>query len=108
MGRQLNRLMAKAVVSCKQAGLYCDGGGLYLQVSPSGSKTWIFRYRFVLPRKLRDMGLGLSQNLGHEEIMTTLGNYGAVSTQRQGEIMRDFAIRRNTDSPSFNSCIENK
>jgi len=58
MGRQLNRLSAKTVASKKHPGLYCDGGGLYLQVTPSGTKTWIFRFRSPLTQKLRDMGLG--------------------------------------------------
>jgi integrase len=58
MGRQLNRLSAKEVISKKTPGLFCDGGGLYLQVTASGSKTWIFRYRSPVTQKLRDMGLG--------------------------------------------------
>jgi hypothetical protein len=37
-------------------GYYGDGGGLYLQVAPAGSKSWIFR--FALARKRREMGLG--------------------------------------------------
>ncbi|MBI3041472.1 MAG: integrase arm-type DNA-binding domain-containing protein [Betaproteobacteria bacterium] len=56
--RQLNRLSARTIASKQEPGLYCDGGGLYLQIAPSGSKTWIFRYRSPLTRKLRDMGLG--------------------------------------------------
>ena len=56
--RQLNRLTARAIATKQKPGLYCDGGGLYLQVSPSRSKAWIFRYRSPLTQKLRDMGLG--------------------------------------------------
>ena len=37
-------------------GLYGDGGGLYLQVGPSGSKSWILR--FMLLGRARAMGLG--------------------------------------------------
>jgi len=33
-----------------------DGGGLYLQVAPGGSKSWLFR--FMLYGKAREMGLG--------------------------------------------------
>lgn len=36
--------------------MYADGGGLYLQVSASGSKSWVFRY--TVNGKKRDMGLG--------------------------------------------------
>ena len=37
-------------------GYYGDGAGLWLQVSPSRSKSWIFR--FTLSGKQREMGLG--------------------------------------------------
>jgi integrase len=32
-----------------------------------------------------------SQNLGHEEVLTTFRSYGAVGTRRQGEIIRELA-----------------
>ena len=65
--RQLNRLSAKTIAFKKHPGMYCDGGGLYLQVTPSGSKTWIFRFRSALTRKLRDMGLGALHTVGLPE-----------------------------------------
>jgi len=37
-------------------GRYCDGGGLYLQVKPGGSKSWLFRYK--VEGKSRMIGLG--------------------------------------------------
>jgi integrase len=37
-------------------GMYGDGGGLYLQVSAAGTKSWSFR--FMLHAKAREMGLG--------------------------------------------------
>lgn len=40
----------------KEPGYYGDGGGLYLQVSKAGTKSWIFRYS--LNKKSREMGLG--------------------------------------------------
>ncbi len=36
--------------------MYPDGGGLYLQVTGAGAKSWI--YRFMLRGKAREMGLG--------------------------------------------------
>lgn len=56
MALSLNRLSALAVGRAKVPGYYCDGGGLLLQVSRSGSKSWIFRYR--MNGKQREMGLG--------------------------------------------------
>lgn len=65
--RQLNRLSAKTIASKRHPGLYCDGGGLYLQVTPAGGRTWIFRFRSPLTRKLRDMGLGPLHSVGLPE-----------------------------------------
>ncbi len=56
MKRQLLRLSTKEVVNKRKPGYYCDGGGLYLQVSEAGSKSWIFR--FAMNGKERQMGLG--------------------------------------------------
>jgi integrase len=36
--------------------MHADGGGLYLTIAPSGSRSWIFRYQ--RHGKRRDMGLG--------------------------------------------------
>lgn len=38
------------------AGRYPDGGGLYLQITPTGARSWIFRYRAA--GRERQMGLG--------------------------------------------------
>jgi integrase len=56
MARTLGRLSALAVKKATAKGLYADGGGLYLQVSTGGAKSWI--YRFTLLSRSRDMGLG--------------------------------------------------
>jgi len=65
--RQLNRLTARTISTKRKPSLYCDGGGLYLQVAPSGNKSWIFRYRSPLTQKLRDMGLGAVHAVGLSE-----------------------------------------
>lgn len=54
--RMLNRLTAVQVARAKKPGTYCDGGGLYLQVTRTLAKSWLFRYmRSGVPR---GMGLG--------------------------------------------------
>ena len=50
------RMAALAVTKVKKPGMHPDGGGLYLQVSKSGAKSWIYRY--TLNGKARYMGLG--------------------------------------------------
>lgn len=56
MARKMQRLSVKTVESKKAPGYYADGGGLYLQVSSSGTKSWLFR--FMLRGRAREMGLG--------------------------------------------------
>lgn len=56
MARQLHRLPPRAAITTSVAGRYSDGGGLYLVVSPTGSRKWVFRFRWR--GKLSDMGLG--------------------------------------------------
>lgn len=54
--RQIHRLNALRVAKEVAPGYHADGGGLYLQISPSGSRSWIYRYS--LSKRAREMGLG--------------------------------------------------
>src|SRR5579862_5768753 len=56
MARAIGKLTALGVTQAKKRGYYSDGGGLFLQVSASGSKSWVFRFREA--GRLREMGLG--------------------------------------------------
>ena len=56
MARRLNKLSTVKVRATLDPGYYADGGGLYLQVSKSDSKSWVFRYERRGRR--REMGLG--------------------------------------------------
>ncbi len=42
-----------------------------------------------------------SQNLGHENVMTTLTSYGEVGNQRQGKIIRDLGSPQTTITPEM-------
>jgi integrase len=44
MARQQHRLSAIQVSKLKKPGLYSDGGGLYLQITTKGAKSWLYRY----------------------------------------------------------------
>jgi integrase len=50
------KLSAMEVAKAKGPAVLHDGGGLYLRVSETGTKSWVFR--FQLDGKRRDMGLG--------------------------------------------------
>jgi integrase len=52
----------KNIRSITTLGMHGDGGGLYLKVTKSGTKSWI--YRFQLSGKRREMGLGAADVIG--------------------------------------------
>ena len=56
MSREIGKLTALSASRLKERGLYSDGGGLYLRVTPTGGKFWAFR--FMIYGKAREMGLG--------------------------------------------------
>jgi integrase len=62
---RMNRLTALKIEKAKTPGMYCDGGGLYLQVTRGGdgvNKSWIFKYATPTStpgkRRTREAGLG--------------------------------------------------
>ena len=57
MARQINRLVARTLPGLNKPGRHNDGGGLYLNVSKLGAKSWVFMFKQDgNPR--RELGLG--------------------------------------------------
>jgi integrase len=65
VARGIGKLTALAVDKAKRRGYYGDGGGLFLQVSAAGTKSWVFRFKEA--GKLREMGLGPTHTIGLAE-----------------------------------------
>lgn len=65
MPKKVNRLSAVKVAGTKKPGFYADGDGLYLQVTDSGSRSWVFRFK--AGGRTRDMGLGSLNTVGLAE-----------------------------------------
>jgi integrase len=62
----IHKLHPRFVETVQEEGMHPDGGNLYLQVSESGAKSWIFRYH-VKGRGDRKMGLGSLHTYGLAE-----------------------------------------
>lgn len=56
MRRALHQLSARAIARAKPPGFLHDGGGLYLQITATDARSWV--YRFALDGRRREMGLG--------------------------------------------------
>ena len=65
MARTIGKLTALAVQRAKRRGYYGDGGGLFLQVSATGAKSWVFRFKEA--GRLHEMGLGPVHTVGLAE-----------------------------------------
>jgi integrase len=61
MGRSLHKLNVRRLAALTASGRYGDGGGLFLVVSQSGSRKWVFRYRWRKGR--HDLGLGSARDV---------------------------------------------
>jgi integrase len=60
MARLVGQLTEAKIRTLSAVGLHADGLGLYLQIRPGGTRSWIFRFR--LNGRTRDMGLGALVN----------------------------------------------
>ncbi len=73
--------------------------------NPHSFRTTLVRLGETLCR-LPEEFKAWSQNLGHEKILTTLLNYGEVTTQRQGEIIKNLAHIRQPDPSGIADMLE--
>lgn len=102
--RQLNRLTALGIGKLIDPGYYPDGGGLYLQISASGSRSWI--YRFSIFGRAREMGLGPLSLVSLAAARKEAGECRAMVKQRIDPILaRDKRVTQraaeNTESVTF-------
>ncbi len=58
MAKGIGKLSALKVTKETKPGYFGDGGGLWLQISKAGTKSWVFRFKSPLTEKAREMGLG--------------------------------------------------
>ena len=56
MSKQLHKLSARAVSTLSKRGRHSDGGGLYLSLTGSGARSWVFMWKVAGRR--REIGLG--------------------------------------------------
>ncbi len=109
MARQINRLTARAVSTTTKLGLLADGGGLFLQVTKGGAKSWI--YRFTLNKKTRDMGLGPWQSVPLSDARDIAANArklvaSGIDPIDDRKARQACAATATRHGPSFRACAE--
>lgn len=98
----LNDKMIKGFKPAKKVQRYFDGGGLYLEVSPSGGKLWRIKYRFLGRENRLALGKYPTVSLAdartkREEIKRQIANNVDPSEQRKKEKM----ARKTRQSSTF-------
>lgn len=73
MARTTNNLTVKEVQNKAKQGYYSDGGNLYLQVSKTLSKSWLFRYK--KSGKKTEVGLGSTNAISLSEARKKAAEY---------------------------------
>jgi integrase len=109
MGRQQQRLSALKVTKLTKPGLYGDGGGLTLQITPTGAKSWLFRY--MVAGKPFGMGLGPTHTVSLAEARQKaldarkllLDGINPLAAKKQNQIAAALA---NAKMMSFDQCAE--
>lgn len=103
--RTLHKLSARTVATATKAGRYGDGGGLYLVVTATGSRKWVFRY--TLGGGQRDMGLGAAREVSlakARELAATARGHVQDGRDPLSERKRDRETRK--EVPTFGSVAD--
>jgi integrase len=109
MARQQQRLSAMQVSKLTKPGLYGDGGGLTLQISATGAKSWLFRY--MIAGKPFGMGLGPTHTVSLAEARhraldarkLLLDDINPLAAKKQNRIAAALA---NAKMMTFDQCAE--
>ncbi|WP_335339318.1 tyrosine-type recombinase/integrase [Bosea sp. PAMC 26642] len=95
-----------AIKNLREPGIYGDGAGLYLQIGPTGAKSWLFR--FMRRGKARAMGLGPLHTIGLAE-----ARQAALACRKELLDGRDPIEERKarfspttSSQPTFNACTQ--
>jgi len=109
MARIIEKLTPMAVSKAKTPGYFGDGAGLWLQVSPSLSKSWLFRY--TKDGKAKNMGLGSCATVGLKEarekakqarLLLQEGKDPVDIRQEKVEAVR----KAKTKAKTFSECVD--
>ena len=109
MARQIGKLTALQVTKLSKPGLYGDGGGLTLQITKTGAKSWLFR--FMREGKPYGMGLGPTHTISLMEARQKalearkllVDGINPLTAKKQSRIA---AALENAKMMTFDQCAE--
>lgn len=107
MARLANKLSALKVTRLSEPDLYSDGDGLWLQVTPSGGKSWVFRYQ--LAGRRFHMGLGPLREVSLADARELAGEHrrqvrAGVNPLAEKEKAAEMQRRARMQQKTFDAC----
>ena len=100
MARAINKLTDTECKAASKAGMLGDGGGLYLNVKPSGAKSWAFIWK--QDGKRYEMGLGAYPAVKLAKARAWATEYRRAVAEGRNPI----AERKKEAVPSFGDCCD--
>ena len=100
MARTINRLSDRTYKALTEPGRHADGNGLYLSISPDGSRRrWVYLFRWKAPGetgagKLREMGLGSANSVGLKDAREKARQARASVEQGHDPLQKKLAPQR--------------
>lgn len=76
-GPHYEKRLRAASVKTAPAGRHTDGGGLFLEVDPSGARRWLLR--IVIKGRRRDLGLGSASLVSLADVRAKAQEFRAVA-----------------------------
>ena len=101
MGRALHKLNDRRVRNGSRPGRHGDGGGLALQVSPSGSRSWVFMWKAAGKRTV--MGLGSYPEVGLADAREKATSCRKLVAAGLNPLIEN---RRDETTPTFAKAVE--
>src|SRR5207248_11057237 len=88
--------------------LLADGGGLYLRIGTTGSRSWVFRYR---ANKQHDLGLGPYPDVSLAEAREAAAAQRRLRREGKDPLLerraqRDATALQRAKSVSFGECLD--
>lgn len=105
MARQIHKLSDRKAKGRLAPGRHSDGGGLYLNVTETGARSWLFMWRTA--GKRREMGLGSFPNVSLADARDKASEARShVAAARDPIESRDAAKQAKSGRKTFGECAE--
>ena len=105
MGKAVKKLSARHVATIAQPGRHSDGDGLYLNVTRSGARSWLFMWK--KGGKRREMGLGSAGSVSLARARELASECRAqVAAELDPIEARDAAAEIKPEKPTFGAIAD--